>query len=191
MVIRTFSVSPDGSQVCFDQNNEDTSNDVMLLSMESGEVEALVATEGLEGGGRFSPDGRWLAYQNEGAPGINLVPWPSLDRRYVLDPTGADPKWLSATEIAYWSPPFGPEEASTGASLWRISIDPDAANPVGERRLIIEDPRFADTPGPSFAVLTGGDLAYKHTPTENLGLYFRVVPGWVEEMKRAVDEANR
>jgi serine/threonine-protein kinase len=139
----------------------------------------------------MSPDGRWVAYQNEGAPGINLAPWPSLDRRYVLDPSGADPKWLSATELAYWTPPFGPEAAPTGASLWRISVDPEAADPVGERRLIIEDPRFADTPGPSFAVLTGGDLGYKHTPTENLGLYFRMVPGWVEAMKRAVDEANR
>jgi hypothetical protein len=139
----------------------------------------------------MSPDGRWLAYQNEGAPGINLVPWPSLDRRFVIDPNGSDPKWISETEIAYWTFPFEADEASTGASLWRVSVDPDAADPIGERRLIIEDPRFADTPGPSFAVLRTGDLAYKQTPTENLGLYFRVVPGWVEEMKRAVDEANR
>jgi serine/threonine-protein kinase len=139
----------------------------------------------------MSPDGRWLAYQNQGAPGLFLVPWPSLDRRYVIDPSGADPKWISENEIAYWSFPFEAEAASTGASLWRIPIYPDQANPVGERELVINDPRFADTPGPSFAVLNDGDLAYKHTPSENLGLYFRVVPGWVEEMKARVDEVNR
>ena len=136
----------------------------------------------------LSPDARWIAYQNEGQTGIQLLPWPEMDLRYTVDPEGGDPKWVSAYELAYWSPVT---ETFTGASLYRIPIFSDRANPIGERKLVITDPRFADTPGPSFALLSNGDLAYKQTPTENLGLYFRVVPGWVEEMKARVDEANR
>jgi hypothetical protein len=52
------------------------------------------------------------------------------------------------------------------------------------------DPQFADTDGPSFAVSPEGDLVYKRSSAENHGYYFRVVPGWIAEMKRAVNEAN-
>lgn len=34
-------------------------------------------------------------------------------------------------------------------------------------------------------------VLYLQSPAENLGYYFRVIPGWVKQMKRAVDEANR
>jgi hypothetical protein len=57
--------------------------------------------------------------------------------------------------------------------------------------LIVRDPRFADTPGWSLALTTSGELIYLQSPTENSGFYVRVIPGWVDRMKRAVDAANR
>ena len=57
--------------------------------------------------------------------------------------------------------------------------------------LIGEAPEFGQTPGWSWAVGRDGDLIYLQTPAERTEHYFRVVPGWVKEMERAVNEANR
>jgi hypothetical protein len=57
--------------------------------------------------------------------------------------------------------------------------------------LIVRDPRFADTPGWSTATMPDGEVVYLQSPSENLGSYLRVIPGWVKQMKRAVDAANR
>jgi hypothetical protein len=35
------------------------------------------------------------------------------------------------------------------------------------------------------------ELLYLQSPSENLGFYLRVIPGWVGQMKRAIDAANR
>jgi len=56
---------------------------------------------------------------------------------------------------------------------------------------VVRDPRFADTPGWSTAATPNGEVIYLQSPSENLGFYLRVIPGWVGQMKRAVDAANR
>ena len=131
----------------------------------------------------MSPDRKWIAYQNQGARGIMLQPWPSLDRRYQVDAQGGEPRWRSATELVYVVP--------AGGQLMQVRIDAAANSPVGKPELLFADPRWADTPGWSHAVMAGGDLVYLQTPSENLGYYLRVVPDWVKTMKRAVDMANR
>jgi len=131
----------------------------------------------------ISPDRKWIAYQNQGARGIWIQPWPSLDRRYQVDARGGEPRWRSATELIYIVP--------AGGQLMRVKIDARASTPVGKPELLFADLRWADTPGWSHAVMTGGDVVYMQTPSENLGYYVRVVPNWVKTMKRAVDAANR
>jgi hypothetical protein len=62
---------------------------------------------------------------------------------------------------------------------------------VVSKELVVRDPRFADTPGWSTAYTPAGELVYLQSPAENLGYYVRVIPDWVDQMKRAVDKANR
>ena len=132
-----------------------------------------------------SPDRRWIAHQDMGSAGIFLQPWPSLDRRYQVDAIGREPRWRSATELVYMTKPGGK------ASLMRVTIGAAPGSPVGKPELLVADPRYADTPGWSHAIMPNGDVIYLQGPTENLGYYVRVVPDWVKTMKRAVDEANR
>jgi eukaryotic-like serine/threonine-protein kinase len=137
----------------------------------------------------ISPDRRWVAYQNLGVTGVHLQPWPALDRRYLIDADGTEPRWASSSELVYLS-----QYRSAGviaASLYRIRIGANASSPVGSRELIVQDPRFADTPGWSVATTAEGEVIYLQSPTENSGFYVRVIPGWVDRMKRAVDAANR
>ena len=141
----------------------------------------------------LSEDRRWFAYQSTGGTeGVYIQPWPDRDRRYLVDQEGVDPRWTSRTELTYWMS-LTTESGATwsGAAFYRVEIDPSAEPPVRARELVFTDPRFADTPGQSYDVTPAGDLIYLQSPSENLGYYFRIVPGWVEEMKRAVDAANR
>lgn len=52
-------------------------------------------------------------------------------------------------------------------------------------------PGFRDTNGPSFATAPGGGLISLQGVAARPASYLRVVPDWVAQMKRAVDEANR
>jgi hypothetical protein len=98
---------------------------------------------------------------------------------------GEEPLWRSANEIVY-------EVSEPGMrTFYQVRIDPNSPELVGAPVRLFSDTRFADTPGWSSAVMPGGDLMYLQAPAENLGYYVRVVPKWVEAMKRAVDQANR
>jgi len=137
----------------------------------------------------ISPDRRWIAYQAPGVTGVHLQPWPALDRRYLVDAEGTEPRWASNSELVYLSQYRS--EGVIAASIYRTRIDSNSSPPVGSKELIARDPRFADTPGWSLATSPGGELIYLQSPSENLGFYLRVIPNWVKQMKRAVDAANR
>jgi serine/threonine protein kinase len=139
----------------------------------------------------ISPDRRWIAYQNQSTPGIQLQPWPDLDRRYLIDPSGQDPQWASSTELVYWAFLSDTATVSSGAGLYSVTIDPARDPPFEGPESIVSDAHFADTPGQSFEIMPDGDVVYKRSPTESLGYYVRVIPGFVEDMKRRVDDANR
>jgi eukaryotic-like serine/threonine-protein kinase len=137
----------------------------------------------------ISPDRRWIAFQAPGVTGVHLQPWPALDRRFMVDAEGTEPRWASNSELVYLS--MYRAAGVIAASVYRTRIDPAASSPVGAKELIARDPRFADTPGWSLATTPLGELIYLQSPSENLGFYLRVIPNWVSRMKRAVDAANR
>ncbi|UCC24146.1 MAG: protein kinase [Gemmatimonadales bacterium] len=138
----------------------------------------------------LSPDRRWLAWQSPGAPGVQLQSWPSLDRRYTVSQQAAEPQWLANGDLVFYET-LPPGEAGEGFPFYRVPVDVSREPPVGEPELLFRDPRFADTPGWSFAPDAEGGLIYLQGPAENLVHYVRVIPGWVDRMKAAVDEANR
>jgi hypothetical protein len=138
----------------------------------------------------LSPDHRWVVWMNQETAELFLQPWPELDRRYPVPAVGIEPQWRSATEIVV----FGtvPDEGAgvTGYPFYQVTVDPDGDPPVRAAEVLFRDPRFADTPGWSYSITTDGDLIYLQSPEQNLSHYVRVIPGWVEEMKQAVDEVN-
>ena len=137
----------------------------------------------------ISPDRRWIAHQANGVTGVIVQPWPARDRRYLVDPEGTEPRWSLTNEVSYLAQYR--TAGVTAAGFLRVRIEPGAASPIGKREQIIRDSRFNDTPGWSHAYTTAGELIYVQSPGETLGYYLRVVPGFVKEMKRAVDAANR
>jgi tRNA A-37 threonylcarbamoyl transferase component Bud32 len=137
----------------------------------------------------ISPDRRWIAWQAPGALGIQLQPWPALDRRYLVDANGFEPRWQSDGELVYQGP--SPAGQQTATTLWRVRVAPSTGgSPVTPGVILHEDPRFRDTPGWSFSIAPGGDVIYLQAPGGGEAQYVRVVPDWVKQMKKTVDQAN-
>jgi hypothetical protein len=115
-----------------------------------------------------------------------IEPLPRDGRRYPAAAGNlADPQWLSAFE-------FGVPITEGGRTrLERVTVDPKADPPVRNRGRWADAPGFRDTNGPSFAMAPGGGLIYLQGAADRSATYLRVVPHWVDRMKRAVDEANR
>ncbi len=97
-----------------------------------------------------------------------------------------EPRWLSDNTLIFFS-----ADEVLDMPISRLSLEPGSDPPVGTTRVVVEDPRRADTPGWSVAITPDDALVYLQMPERLEGSYVRVVPGWVREMKRAVDDANR
>ncbi len=133
-----------------------------------------------------SADGRWLGYADAAFTEAWVEPLPRDGRRYqVASGNLEDPQWLSPLE-------FGVPMMDGGrARIERVTIDPSANPPVRNRGVWAEAPDYRNTNGPSFATAPGGGVIYLRGAADRPAAFLRVVPGWVDRMKKAVDEANR
>jgi Tol biopolymer transport system component len=92
-----LSFSPDGQFLTFDQKDSRTQDDVMVLPLNGDSSPRPVANSRFgEGSGKFSPDGRWIAYSSaeSGRPEIYVqaFPGPGL-KLQVSNDGGTDPVW--------------------------------------------------------------------------------------------------
>jgi eukaryotic-like serine/threonine-protein kinase len=133
-----------------------------------------------------SADGRWLAYTNGAYTEAWVEPLPRNGRRYQAAAGNlTDIQWLSNTELGV------PVIDGTHIKVDWASVDPGSDPPVRNRGLWAAAPEFRDTDGPSFATAPGGGVVYLQGAVGRPAPYLRVVPDWVDRMKRAVDAANR
>ena len=133
-----------------------------------------------------SADGRWLGYADAGFSEAWVEPLPRDGRRFqVASGNLGDPQWLSALELGVSM------VDGTRTRIERVTIDPAANPPARNRGVWAEAPDFRETNGPSFAMAPGGGVIYLRGAADRPASYLRVVPHWVERMKKAVDAANR
>jgi serine/threonine-protein kinase len=132
--------------------------------------------------GTLSPDGERLAYEPVGLSGIAVAPFPELDREIPVARHRSEPLWLSSSELVFWG---------EGGRFYRLSLGTASDMRIGSDVLWHTDPRFSDTPGGSYKITATGGLVYVQEPEKKPATYLRVIPNWVEQMKHAVDEANR
>ncbi|MEJ2504017.1 MAG: protein kinase, partial [Gemmatimonadota bacterium] len=142
----------------------------------------------------LSPDRRWIAWAPQGEDRIILQTWPDLGRRYAVTNQGGEGRWLSDGRLVYYGA-FGEDGSDTesggGRPFYVVEMNPDGQGPPGAPRILLADPRWSDTPGWSHTPSPDGGLVYLQSSDETRIHYLRVIPGWVDEMKAAVEEANR
>ncbi|NNK64806.1 MAG: protein kinase [Gemmatimonadetes bacterium] len=142
----------------------------------------------------ISPDRRWIAWSPQGADRTILQTWPDLDRRYAVSNEGGEGRWLSDGRLVFYgvSGEDGSETESTGGRrFYTVEMNPDGQGPPSAPEILFSDPRWSDTPGWSHTPSADGGLVYLQSSDEIRIHYLRVIPGWVDQMKAAVGEANR
>jgi hypothetical protein len=133
-----------------------------------------------------SADGRWIAYSNNAYTEAWIEPLPRDGRRFQAAAGNLeDIQWLSPFELGV------PITDGPRTRMERVTVEPAANPPVRNRGRWADAPGFRDTNGPSFSVAPGGGVIYLRGAPDRPASYLRVVPHWVDRMKRAVDEANR
>ncbi len=164
--------SPDGRRLLLQQNTEATDGDVLVLSLETGELEPFVQTTAAEGHAVFSPDGHWVAYDSDesGRSEVYVRRSDGGPGRWQISTDGGQrPQWKTPDEITYLS--------KGGIFGVRVSTGTDLSPGVPER--LLEGPfhRYAAFPdGERFVVLeTRGEAA---APNE-----LRIVVSWFEEVR--------
>jgi len=134
-------------------------------------------------GARFislSPNGKLILYQTLEGSRIVVTAFPTPGRRWQLASEGVEPVWLSPTEVLY----------RLGVSWYLVRLNAETGEPVGAPTFWARDPRFSDTSGWSNRPSHDGGIIYVQGPEEVSARYLRVVPGWLAQMKAAVDAAN-
>ncbi|HET9514493.1 MAG TPA: hypothetical protein VFO95_11255, partial [Gemmatimonadales bacterium] len=133
-----------------------------------------------------SADGRWIAYPDAGYTKAWIEPLPRDGRRFeVASGNLEDFAWLAAFELGV------PITDGPRTRVERVTVIPTGNPPVQNRGPWADAPGFRDNDGPSFVTAPGGGLIYMQGAVNRPATYLRVVPHWVERMKKAVDEANR
>jgi Tol biopolymer transport system component len=95
--VSTSDWSPDGSALCLNRRGEKTQTDIWILPLDGDKKpRVFVQTAYNESGGRFSPDGRWIAYVSDetGQEEVFIRPYPGPGTALkVSDAGGRAPAW--------------------------------------------------------------------------------------------------
>jgi serine/threonine-protein kinase len=115
-----------------------------------------------------------------------IEPLPRDGRRFLAAAGNLeDIQWLSAFELGV------PITNGSRTRIERVTVDSRANPPVRNRGWWADAPQFRDANGPPPSTVPGGGLIYLRGAIDKPASYLRVVPHWVDRMKKAVDEANR
>ncbi|HEX7918362.1 MAG TPA: hypothetical protein VF454_03115, partial [Gemmatimonadales bacterium] len=126
------------------------------------------------------PNGRLISFQTREGSQVMLTSFPVPGRLHLLATHGVEPLWLSPSEVLY----------RNGYAWYSVTVDPLTGEPRGAPKKWGEDPRFSDTSGWSNRPTWDGGILYVQGPAQLETTYLRVIPGWLGQMKRAVDAAN-
>jgi dipeptidyl aminopeptidase/acylaminoacyl peptidase len=115
--------SPDGSTILVEAGSPGERTNLLLVSADgSGVVTPFVRTAANEHSGRFSPDGRYIAYvaNEDGENQIFVQPVPPTGARWLVSPrAGISPRWSgNGLELLY----VEPGERSGAATLVAVAV---------------------------------------------------------------------
>jgi Tol biopolymer transport system component len=178
-----MDLSPDGRTLLFARWGADEADLYTVeLDRENAEPQLLVGGPGEQLGGRFSPDGRWVAFTSEetGSFEIFVVPATGGDDRWqVSHDSGIKPQWFAdGRKLAY----------RVGRRLFVSEIDPDGDTfRAGTPRPVFDDLRRAGATDNTVLDPDGQSIVYTRFsdrigPPERISVYLN----WVDEVARSV-----
>ncbi|MDH5805171.1 MAG: serine/threonine-protein kinase [Gemmatimonadota bacterium] len=159
-------------------------NDLFFLDLESLESRR-VSISGAQRAARFSPDGRWVAYQSTERGGNHVIvrPWPAMDAIYqVSDEGGTEPIWSPDGRALYYR---------LGERVMAVSVTAEAGTfQAAPPRTLFSG---------NFAHDASGDQSWDLAPDGRF-IMVRPVPGgraqvevalnWIDDVRARLDRAQ-
>jgi Tol biopolymer transport system component len=188
------SWSPDGQLLAFVEVNPTTGLDIWVLPMGDprtpglAKAQPFIRTPFDEGGPRFSPDGRWLAYISDesGRFEIYVQPYPGPGgRRQVSTEGGTEPVWNpNGRELFYRG----------GDKMMAVDIVTQPTFSAGKPRMLFEG-QYVPAPVTfsNYDVSPDGQrfLMIKANEQESAPTQINVVLNWFEELKQKVPTGKK
>jgi Tol biopolymer transport system component len=176
------SWSPSGDLVAFTRLEQETGSDIWILSMTGDrQARAFLNTRFDEGEARFSPDGRWMAYQSNESGQFEVYlrdfPGANIKKRISTD-GGTQPRWRQdGRELFY----------RRGKAVMAVDVTLGADAALSAPRRLFEGPRGLSIDGlevSSWDALPDGSgfiMTEDHSePVTGVNLLL----GWLEDVRR-------
>jgi eukaryotic-like serine/threonine-protein kinase len=139
--------SPDGQTILYNDFDPKTNSDLWVLPL-GGDPKPVMQTPFGETNGRFSPDGKWIAYEsNESGPGqIYVQGYPSGGKIQVSTAGGFQPRWRGDGKELFY---LGPDK-----KLMAVEIKIEANGIQAGAPKALFDLRVSNLPGPPYYDVT-------------------------------------
>jgi len=183
-----LSFSPDAQLLAFHEVNPMTGTDILLLRLSDRKVLPFLRTPFNESDPRFSPDGRWIAYESDesGRSEIYVQPYPGPGgKSQVSRDGGTEPVWnRNGRELFYRS----------GNKMMAVEITTQPNIALGNPRVLFERQYvLATVPISNYDVSPDGRrfLMVKGDEQSTTATQINVVLNWFEELKRRVPTGTK
>ena len=174
------SWSADGRFILYTRTDPKTRQDLWVLPLVGDRQPApFLQTPFPETAGRFSPDGRWIAYNSldQGRFEVYVQTFPASEGKWQLSPSGGvQPWWRSDGKELYY--------LSTDGKLIAVEVKPGGSFEAGAPRALFDLAPARALGGNSYAVSAAGDrFLFVTAREEAASLQFTVVTNWAAEAK--------
>ena len=98
--------SPDGHWMVFNEAVPNYGDDLVVVPLDTRKPQEFLRTRFHEDGGRFSPDGKWLAYESDesGRAEVYIQPFPPTGGKWqISNDHGGQPQWRGDGKELYYS----------------------------------------------------------------------------------------
>ncbi len=176
------SWSADGRFLLYTRIDLKTRHDLWTLPLAGDRQPALfLQTPFSESEGRFSPDGRWIAYtsDDQGRDEVYVQTFPASGGKWQVSTSGGQqPWWRSDGRELYY--------LSADGKLMAVEVKPGGSFEAGAPRALFDlAPVRAIGGSSSYAVTAAGDrFLFVTTREEAVSLQFTVVVNWTAEVKK-------
>ena len=166
------SWTPDGKRLVYVEVTPETRFDIWTLTLADRQSELLVTSPAVDGYGRVSPTGRWLAYQSMGPQRYEVFvrPFNATGGRVQISPAGgSEPAWSADGRTLYYL---------HDRTVFSLDFDPVTGTAGSTPRILFRRPdlsAFTTLPNGHFLV---ADRIREHLPITTMNL----IVNWANEV---------
>ena len=174
------SISPDGANLAFFEEDPITGVDIWTLPLKDRKPQPFARTPFNEGNPAFSPDGRWLAYQSDesGRDEIYAQPFPGPGAKILISTEGGtEPLWSrDGRELFY----------RNGDKMMSVATTLQPTLRASKPELLFERPYWNYPYYPAYDVSPDGRrfLIVKENEAAAAATAMNVVLNWFAEVKQ-------